>query len=55
MGTDYATEARKAQDLDQWWSMVSKVPDGYVTRDWLIEYMEFIQTAKNFIASKEWT
>ena len=27
----------KAQDHDQWRSMVAKVPDGYGTRDWLIE------------------
>ena len=32
---DYATSARKSQDLNQWWPMVSKVPDGYGTRDWL--------------------
>ena len=36
MGIGYATAARKAQDRDQWQSMVSKVPDGYRTRDWLI-------------------
>ena len=29
----HATAVRKAQDRDQWWSMVSKVPDGYGTRD----------------------
>ena len=33
MGIDYATAVRKAQDRDQWRSMVSKVPDGYGTRD----------------------
>ena len=33
MGIDYATAVRKAKDLDQWRSMVSKVPDGYLTRD----------------------
>ena len=33
MGIDYATVVRKAQDHDQWQSMVSKVPDGYGTRD----------------------
>ena len=33
MGIDYATVVRKAQDRDQWQSMVSKVPDGYGTHD----------------------
>ena len=33
MGIDYATAVQKAQDRDQWWPMVSKVPDGYGTRD----------------------
>ena len=37
MGIDYATEVRKAQDRDQWWSMVSKVLDGYGTRNRLID------------------
>ena len=32
MGIDYATAVQKAQDRDQWQSMVSKVPDGYGTR-----------------------
>ena len=36
MGIDYATAVQKAQDCDQWWSMVSKVPDRYGTLDWLI-------------------
>ena len=35
MGIDYATAVRKVQDRDQWRSMVSKVPDGYGTRDCL--------------------
>ena len=35
MGIDYATAVRKAQDRDQWLSMVSKVPDGYGTCDLL--------------------
>ena len=29
----YATAVRKAQDRDQWRSMVSKVPGGYGTHD----------------------
>ena len=33
MGIDNATAVQKAQDRYQWWSMVSKVPDGYGTRD----------------------
>ena len=37
MGTDYATTVPKAQDRNQWRSMVSKVPDGYGTRDCLID------------------
>ena len=36
-GNDYATAVRKAQDRDQWRSMVSKVPDGYGTRDSLTD------------------
>ena len=33
VGIDYATAVRMAQDRDQWWSMVSKVPDGYGAHD----------------------
>ena len=33
MGIDYATAVRKAQDRGQWWSMASKVSDGYETSD----------------------
>ena len=33
MEIDYAAAALKSQDCNQWQSMVSKVPDGYGTRD----------------------